>query len=173
MVFFVELIGMVFGSLLLLDQRRVQWQQGVVFPLLLSIAPKILMLMTLAFGQVVTTLALLTTLCGHVLVDLATWISRLDRVKFSWLGLGGSFLVRLLTWIVFMLGLRLCNVEFEISGMALSAMPVPAHVCSFVWFFSFGLPCFPPVVWGWLLAGPWYYDRGFCALWIGWGHWLV
>ena len=121
---------------------------GGCFPLLLSIAPKILMLMTLAFGQVVTTLALLTTLCGHVLVDLATWISRLDRVKFSWLGLGGSFLVRLLTWIVFMLGLRLCNLEFGISGMALSAMPVPAHVCSFVWFFSFGLPCFPPVVWG-------------------------
>ena len=50
MVFFVELIGMVFGSLLLLDQRHVLWQQGVVFPLLLSIAPKILMLMTLAFG---------------------------------------------------------------------------------------------------------------------------
>ena len=45
---FVELIGMVFGSLLLLDQRRVLWQQGVLFPLLL---------MTLAFGQVVTTSA--------------------------------------------------------------------------------------------------------------------
>ena len=143
---FVELIGMVFGSLLLLDQRHVLWQQGVVFPLLLSIAPKILMLMTLAFGQVVTTLALLTTLCGHVLVDLVIWISHLDRVKFSWLGLG-SFLVRLLTWIV-LLGLCLCNVEFGISGMALSAMSVPAHVCSFVRFFSFGLPCFPPFVWG-------------------------
>ena len=96
MVFFVELIGMVFGSLLLLDLRRVQWQQGVLFPLLPSIAPNILMLTILVFGQVVTTLALLTTLCGHVLVDLVIWISQLDRVKFSWLGLGGSFLVQLL-----------------------------------------------------------------------------
>ena len=61
-----------------------------------SIAPKILMLTILVFGQVVTTLALLTTLCGHVLVDLVIWISQLDRVKFSWLGLGGSFLVQLL-----------------------------------------------------------------------------
>ena len=102
---FVELIGMVFGSLLLLDQRHVLWQQGVVFPLLLSIAPKILMLMTLAFGQVVTTLALLTTLCGHVLVDLVIWISHLDRVKFSWLGWVFSRSVadidRVHAWLVF------------------------------------------------------------------------
>ena len=35
------------------------------------------------------------------------------------------------TWIVFMLGLCLCNVAFGISGMALSAMLGPAHVCSF------------------------------------------
>ena len=67
-------------------------------------------------------------------------ISQLDRVKFSWLGLGGSFLVRLLTWIVFMLGLCLCNVAFGISGMALSAMSGPAHVCSFAMFiFGFAL----------------------------------
>ena len=74
----------------------------------------------------------LTTLCGLVIVDVVIWISHLDQVKFSWLGLGESFLVRLLTWIVFMLGLCLCNVDFGISGMALSALSVPAHVCSFV-----------------------------------------
>ena len=53
----------------------------------------------------------LTTLCGLVIVDVVVWISHLDQVKFSWLGLGESFLVRLLTWIVFMLGLCLCNVD--------------------------------------------------------------
>ena len=90
------------------------------------------------------TLALLTTLCGLVLVVLVTWISHLDRVKFSWLGL--SFLARLLTWNVFMLGLFLCNVESGISGMALSAMSVLAHVCFLVMFL--GSLFFPPFAWG-------------------------
>ena len=143
--------------------RGVLWQHGVLFPLLPSIAPKILMLMILVFGQGVMTLAVLTTLCGHVPVDLAIWISHLDRVKFSWLGLGGSFLVRLLKWIVFMLGLCLCNVEFGISGMALSAMSGPAHACSFVTFI-FGMPSL--FGFGSLLAGP-------CSGLLGRVHWVM
>ena len=169
MVFFVELIGMAFGSLLLLDPRRVLWQQGALFPLLLSIAPKISMLKTLASGLVVMTLAPLTTLCGLVLVVLVTWISHLDRVKFSWLGLGGSSLARLLTWNVFMLGLFLCNVESGISGMALSAMSVLAHVCSFVMLLgSLFFLRFSPLLLGvdyWWVSGA--YVRGCCALWFG------
>ena len=142
------MLGMVFGSLLLLGERHVQWQQGVLFPLLPSIAPKILMLMILVFGQVVTTLVLLTALCGHVLVDLVIWISHLDRVKFSWLGLSGSFLVRLLMWIVFMSGLCFCNVACVISGMALSAKSGTALVCSIA-MLIFGFAFFPPLlVWG-------------------------
>ena len=79
---------------------------------------------------------------------LAEGMTHLDRVKFSWLGLGGLFLVRLLTWIVFMLGFCLCNVEFGISGMALSAMSGPTHVCSFA-MFIFGIALLSPhLVWG-------------------------
>ena len=76
------------------------------------------------------------------------WISHLDRVKFSWLGLGGSFLVQLLMWIVFMLGLCLCNVAFGISGMALSAMSGPAHVCSFAMFIFWVCLVSPPFWFG-------------------------
>ena len=47
----------------------------------------------------------LTTLCGHVLVDLVIWISHLDRVKFSWLGWVFSRSVadidRVHAWLVF------------------------------------------------------------------------
>ena len=51
-------------------------------------------------------------------------------------------------WIVFMLGLCLCNVAFGISGMALSAMSGPAHACSFA-MFIFGFALFSPLlIWG-------------------------
>ena len=113
-------------------------------------------------------MAPLTTLCGLVLVVLVTWISHLDRVKFSWLGLGGSSLARLLTWNVFMLGLFLCNVESGISGMALSAMSVLAHVCSFVMLLGSLFFFFPPLLLGvdyWWVSGA--YVRGCCALWFG------
>ena len=46
-----------------------------------------------------------------------------------------------------MLGLCLCNVAFGVSGMALSAMSVPAHVCSFV-MFIFGIALFSPFLFG-------------------------
>ena len=121
-VCFTELIGMVFGSLRLLGRRRVLWRQGVLFLLLRCTVPKILMLLTLVFGLVVMTLAVLTILLGLVLVVHATWISRPSRVSFLWLGLGGSFLVWMLTWIVFMLGLFLCSEPFGNFGMALNVL---------------------------------------------------
>jgi hypothetical protein len=121
-VCFTELIGMVFGSLRLLGRRRVLWRQGVLFLLLRCTVPKILMLLTLVFGLVVMTLAVLTILLGLVLVVHATWISRPSRVSFLWLGLGGSFLVWMLTWIVFMLGLFLCSEPFGNFGMALKVL---------------------------------------------------
>ena len=65
------------------------------------------MLLTLVFGLVVMTLAVLTILLGLVLVVHATWISRPSRVSFLWLGLGGSFsrvdadMDRVHAWLVF------------------------------------------------------------------------
>ena len=51
-----------------------------------------------------------------------------------------------------MLGLCLCNVAFGVSGMALSAMSVPAHVCSFV-MFIFGIALFSPFCLGLITGG--------------------
>ena len=65
-----------------------------------------------------------------------------------------------------MLGLFLCNVESGISGMALSAMSVLAHVCSFV--MLLGSLVFSPLLLGvdyWWVSGA--YVRGCCALWFG------
>ena len=165
-VCFTELIGMVFGSLRLLGRRRVLWQQGVLFLLLRCTVPKILMLLTLVFGLVVMTLAVLTILLGLVLVVHATWISRPSRVSFLWLGLSGSFLVWMLTWIVFMLGLFLCSEPFGNFGMALNVLCWSLHDLLLM---SFAMAWVSPLLfWGWLLAGLLVFVQGFLALWIGW-----
>ena len=109
-----------------------------------------------------------TSPCRPCDMDIPPRPGEVLMARFGW-----SFLVRLLMWIVFMLGLCLCNVAFGISGMVLSAMSGPAHVCPFA-MFIFGFALFSPLlIWGWLLAGPRYYVRGFWALWLGWWHWLV
>ena len=72
---------------------RVFWRQGILFPVLLCLAPKTMILVTLVFGLGVRALAVLTILLGLVLVVRTTWIFHLNRVNFLWLDLSRSFLL--------------------------------------------------------------------------------